>query len=44
MTDLSPAVLAEDLRSLADVVPFDRATRQLLEQAADVLDEIGDAR
>jgi hypothetical protein len=41
MTELSPAVLAEDLRALADVVPFDPATRQVLHQAADLLDPDG---
>jgi hypothetical protein len=34
----SPAVLAEDLRALADQVPFDDTTRHVLEQAADALD------
>lgn len=40
MTDqpLSPAVLADDLRALAQEVPFDEATIRVLEQAADALD------
>lgn len=36
-----PAVLADDLRALAETVPFDATTIRVLEQAADVLDEIG---
>lgn len=41
MTDrLAPAALAEDLRALADCVPFDAATREILDQAADVCDEV----
>lgn len=41
VTRPTPAVLAEDLRALADVVPFDQATTAVLEAAADYLDEIG---
>jgi len=43
MTDTfspGPAVLAEDLRALADTVPFDEETRELLEQSADHLDDL----
>ena len=32
------AVIAEDLRALAETVPFDAATIRLLEAAADALD------
>jgi hypothetical protein len=35
---VAPGVLAEDLRALADVVPFDQRTRDLLEAAAERLD------
>jgi hypothetical protein len=35
-------VVAENLRALADNVPFDARTRQLLERAADLLDPDGD--
>lgn len=34
----SPAVVAEDLRALAETVPFDEATRELLELAAELID------
>jgi hypothetical protein len=36
---LSPAVVAEDLLNLAETVPFDDATREVLEHAAALLDE-----
>lgn len=35
---LSPAVLADDLRALAENAPLDEATIRMLEQAADALD------
>jgi hypothetical protein len=41
--DLTPAVVAEDLRALADSVPFDQPTREVLERAAELLDPEGDA-
>lgn len=37
---LAPAVLAEDLRALAAGAPLDWATRDMLGQAADTLDEL----
>lgn len=40
MTRPAPGVLAEDLRALAEVVPFDAATAAVLEAAADYLDEM----
>jgi hypothetical protein len=36
---VSPAVLAEDLRALVEVVPFDDPTIAMLEQAADLLEQ-----
>lgn len=35
---IAPAVLAEDLRALAECVPFEPRTMEILEQAADVLE------
>lgn len=40
--EAAPAVVAEDLRALADQVPFDTTTTELLHRAADLLDPEGD--
>lgn len=35
---VAPAVLADDLRALAETVPFDAVTIAMLERAADLID------
>jgi hypothetical protein len=39
---LAPAVLAEDLRALAETLPFDGRTLDVLQQAAQALDDMPD--
>lgn len=41
---LSPAVVAEDLAALADVLPFDERTRRLLDRAAELAEQLDHAR
>jgi hypothetical protein len=38
MADLSPAVVADDLRALADTLPLDQSTRDVLNRAAELVD------